>query len=1542
MKYQIHSSDGSVKCSVDALEYNGKWMGESSVSVDIKSPVPFAFELGDYIDYRGIRYTLNYKPSVIKQSSSGVHGESFVYDKLKFYGPEDELKRLRFLDFVDDDGSASGSNKMTYSQGPRFSFHCESVYTLMERIQVNLNREYSNWTIKTSQTDFEAAHDINIDVDNISVWDACLFFHTKFKTSFVVNQYVVNEGGVEVRKNEIVVGDVMYVNNDVLEYGKGKGLTKIERSRDNDKDIINRLRVYGSEKNLPYRYYSDIYDPWYKFPLNNNLNQFNSRPQVLPVDPNGWVVYPVRYDYSLYFISEEEVKTLEIEVKFLNEKRTLGDRKAYLTKYNLEKAGEFYFRAPNGNEIKLIDTYNIHTANNGKGRFYIIVNVGTEATAEAYFDRYNDCVVTSGLSQTLMLQHSRKDDLDLRFSSVPLAPGAININNLMLPSFLDYIGVYEGKEYILSKKSVTLLYDENFNIKSYWHPQPESEGGILSFVEYAPIYLYDEFGEHLLGNDGKWMVKLNTDPYIEDSESISKYGVREGCVYFDDDNNDSETPEIYPTIENEDNTVAIGTNDDKYKIEDDGIPPVKEEGYLKGDFYIEIPDYGFDIKNYLSDKRASIKMKTGDCAGREFELVRNNNNPIKVGNNYQLYLIRTFDESLGRYFPYNEAEIKDGDEFVLLNINLPRTYVNNASEKLQDAAIEYLSKYSVCTHIVIPTLDNIKLARDYANNGTDSVYYKLREGCILRFKDEDTELNVETDDTRMYVDTVTIRETSSEIPKVELKLAKEKEFSFIEKLRSDIRILQKEVSVSVTKDEVKDISEEIIEDVGNKNYISKNYDDSVKGKITFGAGFTTTKKSQARTLSLSEDTDVTALDISEDTIKTGDYESGFTGQGYAISKDNNGDSILEVDRLYVRKKMSVRELEIQEVKHIGGANLLTAASCKAFAVEEHEKFYRVFFLKEDGQGNKITNKWEVGDQAYMTTFNLETDSEGNIGNRYYWRVVTGLGEDGIHHYIDLSNEELITAETFGGVSDKRGYDGGSSIPMEGDNIVQLGNRLGLEGRTSAIELAGAGTDSPYIRQYEDITSFTLGDVDTQIKPGANKFKGKLEVTDGSSGIGAFSDLPDEVNAAVKVGGENLLRNTGFDGDYASQKMEEFGELSGEELVYGERLEFWTQNIKKNVVSVEWAKAVSGYACRFTNAGDSIYQELAMIENENYVLSFKSEGVVNVVDNNISGSCKLNLIGTGSTQRIKFTAVDAGATIWDVKLERGRVQTDWCPAREDNDKMAGEFKDLWYLQHAFKGKTEILGGLILSSLIQLGMYRNGKMEGVTAGISGILEDQNTDVAFWGGGTLQQAMNAVNAYKNDAEHQPTEDELADMAKAVITHGGRAILNDIVLRGYIYALGGVFKGRLEAKEGYFLGCTRSIMTDITPENVSKYAKSGDGSENNPYDFDFDEVGVCIRFSGSLGRVYMKLPFMNATIPASQAERDKIRTMNFSRITVYNNTTDHISLNTGYSSLVVPQMGWVELNGKLIYDYDNDIGERLIWTYIYYDPEADGPLTG
>ena len=59
-------------------------MGESFVSFDVDTPYPIDFEIGDYLEYRGERFVLNYTPSTIKNSSRLSSGNAFSYKDVKF------------------------------------------------------------------------------------------------------------------------------------------------------------------------------------------------------------------------------------------------------------------------------------------------------------------------------------------------------------------------------------------------------------------------------------------------------------------------------------------------------------------------------------------------------------------------------------------------------------------------------------------------------------------------------------------------------------------------------------------------------------------------------------------------------------------------------------------------------------------------------------------------------------------------------------------------------------------------------------------------------------------------------------------------------------------------------------------------------------------------------------------------------------------------------------------------------------------------------------------------------------------------------------------------------------------------------------------------------------------------------------------------------------------------------------------------------------------------------------------------------------------
>ena len=238
----IYDKNGLTKCEARKLEYNGEFLGACSVSVSVSAPTPIGFSIGDWLEYRGERFELNYDPSVVKESSLGGYGEGFVYENVVFNSLSDELTRCDFLDVVPAD------NGMHYSSLPTFSFFAENIYALVERIQANLDRVYKAdkaWTLRI-HPEYASDKNANISASNLTCWDALALVHSIFGANFTIKGRTITIGA-----SGIAVGNL-------FSYGKGNGLYSIERNAESNQKIVTRLRAYGSTRNMPTGYYRNI------------------------------------------------------------------------------------------------------------------------------------------------------------------------------------------------------------------------------------------------------------------------------------------------------------------------------------------------------------------------------------------------------------------------------------------------------------------------------------------------------------------------------------------------------------------------------------------------------------------------------------------------------------------------------------------------------------------------------------------------------------------------------------------------------------------------------------------------------------------------------------------------------------------------------------------------------------------------------------------------------------------------------------------------------------------------------------------------------------------------------------------------------------------------------------------------------------------------------------------------------------------------------------------------------------------------------------
>lgn len=160
------------------------------------------------------------------------------------------------------------------------------------------------------------------------------------------------------------------------------------------------------------------------------------------------------------------------------------------------------------------------------------------------------------------------------------------------------------------------------------------------------------------------------------------------------------------------------------------------------------------------------------------------------------------------------------------------------------------------------------------------------------------------------------------------------------------------------------------------------------------------------------------------------------------------------------------------------------------------------------------------------------------------------------------------------------------------------------------------------------------------------------------------------------------------------------------------------------------------------------------------------------------------------------------TLMELRLNEGNLPMSWSQNYNDGNRVMAAVNAYKYISDAIRnGSTDIIGGLILSQIIKVGNYRDKVMTEETGGMSGAYLDDNSPF-LWGGGDMADAIYTIMKYADNPSYEATEEEISNMAHFVVTHGGRAILNDVILRGYIYALGGYFKGKITAESGEITG--------------------------------------------------------------------------------------------------------------------------------------------
>lgn len=805
-------------------------------------------------------------------------------------------------------------------------------------------------------------------------------------------------------------------------------------------------------------------------------------------------------------------------------------------------------------------------------------------------------------------------------------------------------------------------------------------------------------------------------------------------------------------------------------------------------------------------KNLSIHFESGALNGFDFEV---HFNPDGNSGEKRLFEI-TRNNNYSLQLPNETAAPKVGDTLYMYNMDatfIDDSLVSAAEAELKEAAEKDLKElckdsgaYTAKTNAVefgrrkfkISYGQKVKLvAPEYFSNDTNS-----RSSRIIGW-----ELNLDDRTRGEY----TVGESKAYSQRGQLQDNVAELVYYNSQIKSSAQL--NGVLLATLKKQVANLGEEI------ETKLSKLSPDIAQGLITFLKGIAFKDKYGISGLG----------EAVLKSLKLDGAEIDQSGHGTFTGITNLGDIVTK--NLTVTGMMHIFTLVIDKVKSAGGAAIFTPAD--GFTVDKVEPVaggYRLYWRATDGNGLARDNMWETGDQALCHTDNrMWAGTAHNASNKLYWCLVTKTGTgvmadiSGIPtecNYIDISTSDKLA--------------GCVVNPETGDSIVMLGHRGDNKRRKSAIYISAHSSldptlQAPLIAQYADIDSFDIsGKATSSLAFDASKGRTMLKVN-GDAYIGDGNDnfiryTPEhglEVSAVahfkagttggenidgISASGANLIVNSGFTGNYESIEVSESTPVSGETPVFSPALFGWSGTA---IVSKD-ADSASGFSASLSGA---ISQAIpTIVPGLPYAFTAKAKGRDITVS--VGGVERIFRL-SGQYQTISFVAVPAvgesfsmsgDCTVCEPMLVSGRTLAAWQPGAQDNDRSMGELHALRSLTEAIQqSSTRVVGGFVLTQTIKVGNYRNRVLTEETGGMSGYRVSDNSPY-IWGGGTLAQAHYTINKYAADPSYQATEEELKKMAKFVVTHGGRAILNDMILRGYVYAEGGVFKN-VSSPNGNFM---------------------------------------------------------------------------------------------------------------------------------------------
>lgn len=557
-------------------------------------------------------------------------------------------------------------------------------------------------------------------------------------------------------------------------------------------------------------------------------------------------------------------------------------------------------------------------------------------------------------------------------------------------------------------------------------------------------------------------------------------------------------------------------------------------------YYFKDETLSFDPNEYeLAGEKKRVSFADGELAG----LGASDDHYFEVNfdsKTREFEIITIWPYADNTQVPGGKLVPKAGDHYILWNVRMPEEYYRKAEEELMAAVEKYNAEHWQDISVYKAPTDHVWMEE---NNAVLYVGRRVRLVSEKYFADKGYRQSRITKITRKV-----------NLPsQMDLEISDALQTGALDKVNDSIGELKNYTKSRTEGAALPDVirSWDSTEPTDNnlfsakrsmQEFLSCKNNDTAQGLIRFMEGL----KLGDGDMGLDAKGGAVLSDVVVDRVhdaKSTPADRVMVGaQGFDLYMGADGKSHMYVDYLVARAKFFAASAEVRKVSYSGGTTVFSNAGSTIAKVTyvfdaagKKVIAYKCYALADDGT-TRTMNWWHVGMMALCQTFNVKDVESERLQNRYYWRMVIGVGQETLedsklYDYVILSNVrefvggeamlpnrgvrvladetgrvlrwggvavatvydgELVSmAELFAKAEGRTTDDGGNVIaqrafygyeavnggepdaPAEGDVIVQVGDQIRWKSHGNVIKLSTSTEDNATDNATDNAPAITM-------------------------------------------------------------------------------------------------------------------------------------------------------------------------------------------------------------------------------------------------------------------------------------------------------------------------------------------------------------------------------------------------------------------------------------------------------------------------------------